>query len=284
MHMPVLSEADKRFDHEVEIMKNRNPEEYFAFRRRMDVWYRQNRKILISMLQLLDIDKNQKKVSYETMKRALLDLDIPCTRVEMHAICLLLDRRNRRMIKIDLPKRLCRQIKPTIYSLQTDNLDAPDSFICIHFKFIPLLSEVYLPCHFQATVPSDMYVSRLSDVITEETNLRAKAWYIFCSRDTCRNPPLPANFVINKLRVNAGSEDNPGVVELFYIGEMDFLTCPVILSDYYCFMTTRRNQRRIQNEKAEMEKIKAEIVFDRLEYLRTRKELEDIQRKKSDYF
>ena len=98
MHMPVLSEADKRFDHEVEIMKNRNPEEYFAFRRRMDVWYRQKRKILISMLQLLDIDQNQKKVSYETMKRALLDLDIPCTRVEMHAICLLLDRRNRRMI------------------------------------------------------------------------------------------------------------------------------------------------------------------------------------------
>lgn len=255
-----LSSREKYLDNEVKVLKNRDPVEFRAYLRRMDFWFRENRAKLVTLLKW--VAGGKKRVGFATMKRALLDLNVPCSRLQLHAMCLELDRRGTRKIKVDLPRRLSRREPPVIYSLQKESLEDRHTFMSIHLKFLPLLSDTYLPCHFQATVRSDMYVGRLTELINERTKLRATKWNIYCSKETHRSLPLPPNFILDQLRVNVGSERNPGVIELFYSGDMEFLTCPLLLCDYYCHTPFRQYKRLAKEERANLAKdgLNEEIV------------------------
>lgn len=242
----ILSPKEKRIDQAVKALRS-NALKYEEFLARMNSWYTQKKPTLKTMIKMVSPKKST--ISYDTAKRLFFDLQIPCTQLEAHAICLELDRKQQRRIKTKLPRTINERIQPNMYTKSKNTLQVRDMFITINFKYFPLKSDIHLPCHFQATVRSDMYVSKLCEIITKCTNLKAKQWYIFYNKHINTYPPLPSDFVLNRLGIFAGREDCPSMIDLYYVGELDFMECPLLLCDHYFSHVSRRKHRLSQADR-----------------------------------
>lgn len=252
----IISPNEKRLDVELRAFMDNKPDEYHLEIAKLDVWYRQRYHYLKYFMRKV---YKKDEITYTEAKAIFKDFYIPCGRLLLHAVCRCLDVKNRRLINFCKSKKLLQAQKPKYNYKILKTLEVPNAYYLLYMKYIPFISEGALPCHFETRVHWQTYVGRLSYIIQQKTGLISKEWEIYTSplKDEV---PLPKNFSLNRLKVNAGLYNRPGALLLYYTGDLEFMDCPFLQCDYYCYMTlgSRKFQRKQQRATGDSEPLDSE--------------------------
>lgn len=247
----IISSNEKRLDAELQEFMTNKPDEYLLEIAKLDVWYRQRYHYLKYFMRKV---YKKDEITYAETKAIFKDFYIPCGQLLLHAVCRCLDVKNRRLINFGKAKKLLQSQKPKYNYKILKTLEVPNAYYLLYMKYIPFIGEGGLPCHFETVVHWKTYVGRLSNIIQQKTGLISKDWQIYTSPSKDEKP-LPRNFDLSRLKINAGLYNRPGALLLYYTGELEFMDCPFLQCDYYCYMTlaSRKFQRKQQRLSGDLE-------------------------------
>ncbi|WAR12424.1 hypothetical protein MAR_026604 [Mya arenaria] len=225
----------------------------------MDRWLVNNHKSIIRYFHKFDED-GEGILTYEDFKSGMLDMLCPCTNVQLHMLCKLLDHENTGDIDFtqfskglkyireleDLEREEEEADKILILSERTfEKCKCCKMSICGPYqvkypKYIDLDLRLVTfndikkhPGHIFVRVHSHIPVSSLQELIVEMTGIMSTKLSIFFDKSRSREAMLPLEQTLQDLGFEGDTYDDPEELTLYYDYKVEFIDCPLLLCDYY---------------------------------------------------
>ncbi|KAK3610346.1 hypothetical protein CHS0354_029816 [Potamilus streckersoni] len=240
---------------------------YMQFVDRMDKWLLLNADNLIKLFRAFDED-GECLLTYEEFKSGLFDLNAPCNKVESHLLAKLLDRENSGDIdyteistglqyvreEMDL-LRESEEADSHLVMTKRDidhckcckmGIDEPykvpyPKYILLELRFITFDSFKDHPGHIETLVHDHIPVQTLIRIIIEETSVQSTKLSIFTDKSRSPESRLPLDMTLKELGYVGDNYDKPEEITLYYDYKVEFMSCPILLCDYYFGKNSQAN-------------------------------------------
>lgn len=208
------------------------------------------------------------KVTYVQFKAALRDLSIPCSSVELHLVCKLLDRDQRDVIDykhlsngfsyiwnnetyhqtpLDIEPSLhlsqrkyshCSRAT-SIYGCKLAQWNgesykvASPRYSKIHFRLLSFDQFREHVGHFTDVLPTHTTVRHTMQLVCDRTTIPTSRMVIFADKSRDAKSVLPVELTLEECGIEGGSSISPKERVLYYDYDVEFKDCPLLLCDHY---------------------------------------------------
>lgn len=232
---------------------------YTDLMKRMDRWITANYERAIILFK--KVDDGEGYVTFEEFKAGMFDLMIPCSTLELHLLCQLLDTEQTEEInymklseglkhirEIELSHRhidvrpalpesprkhvKCARCQMPVWDGEPYKEKYP-RFIEVLFRLVTFEGWKDHPGHFNKVVHSHVTGFGLLEVIREQTGILSQQMAIFTDKSRDVKCMLPLEKSLEELNFPGGSEEEPTELLLYYDYRVQFTDCPILQCDHY---------------------------------------------------
>ncbi|XP_019629836.1 PREDICTED: uncharacterized protein LOC109474060 [Branchiostoma belcheri] len=241
-----------------------NDQLYEAYVDRMDRWLRTNYGRSIDLFRKFDTNGDG-VVSYEEFKSGMTDLGAPCTALELHLLCKLLDRDGDETIDYLEFSRGIRYVRESDQDddeeeeeddlprlvITRETLDScplacckmghwkgpyrekNPKYIDLELRLVTFDKMKNHPGHFNITVHAHLTIFGVIQIIKEETDIATTRLKVFRDDTRTQEALLFPDMTLAECGYEGDSRQNPEEVTLYYDYGVEFNDCPLLLCDYY---------------------------------------------------
>ncbi|XP_071943910.1 uncharacterized protein [Antedon mediterranea] len=228
-----------------------NEDSFDSFVDRMDRWLTSNTHKAIELFRKCDVDGDG-VLTYDEFKAGMIDLEAPCSSVELHALAKNIDKDQDGTIDYlefskglrytehtyERPLLVTTRVESQPCSVCKVSLWQPSvvhrpTYIKLHLRLTTFDNLRSYPGHFTVKVNSHISIYGIIEIIKEEMHLSSTNIKVFRGkvRDVCNL--LEADDTLDSLGYLGGTKNEPEDLTLYYDYTTDFHSCPVLLTDHY---------------------------------------------------
>ncbi|XP_033126705.1 uncharacterized protein LOC117124550 [Anneissia japonica] len=218
---------------------------------RIDRWLASNRHKAIELFRKCDVNGDG-VLTYDEFKAGMLDMEAPCSTVELHALAKNIDKDQDGTIDyLEFTKGLryteMANNAPSLVSTRVESNPCPvcsvglwqppvvhrPRYIRLHLRLSTFDNLRSYPGHFTVTVHSHISIYGITEIIKEEIDVCSTKIKIFRGKARETSNLLQADDTLDTLGFEGGTKNEPVDLTLYYDYTTEFHDCPILLTDHY---------------------------------------------------